>query len=97
MFVTFYVTGSIVNNSAIWGLFWDIEVSTESWGLEQFNLNDTLKLHILQHHLSEILESSEKKLRNESDEIVEEAHHKLKPFATDTITSQHPRKQDHGP
>ena len=28
--VTFSVTWSIVNNSAIWGRFWDIEVSAES-------------------------------------------------------------------
>ena len=35
MCITFYVTWSIVNNSAIWGLFEDIEVSTESWGLWQ--------------------------------------------------------------
>ena len=29
LYVTFYVTWSIVNNSAIWGPFGDIEVSTK--------------------------------------------------------------------
>ena len=33
--ITFYVTGSIVNNSAIWGLFGEMNVSTELLGLRQ--------------------------------------------------------------
>ena len=35
MCVTFYVTCSMINNSAICSLFGEIEVSMESWGLVQ--------------------------------------------------------------
>ena len=35
MCVTFYVTCSIINNSAIWGMFREIVVSMKLWGLGQ--------------------------------------------------------------